>query len=301
MDHLGELATILRRKRFVTRTDAVALGISDGAFTHFAHRLRLAQLHQGVWAPEESELGHRYAAHAALTAVGEPSLLTGATALHLTGAIGEPPARVEVVVPLRRSPARRDGICVHHTSTYDRIRFRNDGDLRLASAARAATDYAAHATFTELAKALGHVDRLRLATVVGVQAELAARKRFAGRGTLRAVLADMAGEVAHSNYERLGRRLLKDAGHRPHPRPLEVFRNGNRIAEIDVAFPQSLYGVEIDGPHHLLAATAAADRVRDRRLNGAGWTIDRFFWFELDDRPQWFVAEVSRRLAERPQ
>jgi hypothetical protein len=28
----------------------------------------------------------------------------------------------------------------------------------------------------------------------------------------------------------------------------------------------------------------------------AGWTIDRFFWFELDERPDRFVREVAGRL-----
>lgn len=71
------------------------------------------------------------------------------------------------------------------------------------------------------------------------------------------------------------------------------------IGEIDIAYPDILHGVEIDGPHHLLADVAAADRIRDRELNRLGWQIDRFFWFELDERPDWFVAEIKRRIAER--
>jgi very-short-patch-repair endonuclease len=85
----------------------------------------------------------------------------------------------------------------------------------------------------------------------------------------------------------------------PHRQPLTVESNNRIVAEIDIPFVQVRYGVEIDGPHHLLPNVAAADRTRDRALHRLGWVIDRFFWFEVEDRPRWFVTQVQRRLEER--
>lgn len=295
MDPLSSLSATLAQQGFLTRSDGLADGIGDSSFTHFARRLGLVQTHRGLWTPPLPPLDLGRAAAAALTLVGAPALITGATALALYG-IAEAAEDVEVVVPLGRSPVRREGICVHHTCTYDRIRYQHVRGLPTAAPPRCIADFAAHAKAKQLAVAVANGDRVRKLTVSGLDRELSARRRFPGRGTLRHVVVDMKGEVTHSSQERRARRLLAGAGHRPHRRPLPVLANGSLIAEIDVAFEPLKYGVEVDGPHHLLVEVAAADRARDRRLERAGWTIDRFFWFEIDERPEWFVAEVSRRI-----
>ena len=72
-----------------------------------------------------------------------------------------------------------------------------------------------------------------------------------------------------------------------------------RLAEVDIPFFELCYGVEIDGPHHLLPEQAAKDRARDRMLaRTCGWSIDRYLWFELEDDPERFVREVQARLRE---
>lgn len=299
VDVVRHLAVQLRRRGFVTRSDALEAGIRDSTFDRAVRHLGLTSHHHGLWVPEEADLAFSHAAVAALESIPEPALLTGATALQLLGVTAATSENVEVVVPLRRSPAPRDGVCIHHTVNFDSIRYQHVGDLRVAAAARAVADFAAHATVKQIAVVLAETDRLRIVRPKQVVAEIVARKRFPGRGRLRTVADDMTGEVTHSSYERRARRLLAGANIFPHRRPLTIETAGGLAAEIDLAFPGVLYGVEIDGPHHLLADVAAADRIRDRRLRRAGWEIDRFFWFELEERPTWFVNEVARRLAER--
>ena len=299
MDALREIEMQLRRRGFATRVDAVGAGVPDSTFTDLAARLGLTDRHTGLWAPSEAPLPPRRAAEAALAVVGEPALLTGATGLALLGVTEAAQADAEVVVPLRRSPVSREGICVHHTSTYDDVRSQTVDGLSVARAERCFMDLAAHATHKEITTLVAHADRRRLVTLGTLDAEVARRKRFPGRTLIRRAIAEMRDEVVHSAYERLGRRLLREAGHKPHRRPLTVTSGQRLVAEIDISFEARMYGVEIDGPHHLLADVAAADRTRDRRLEDLGWQIDRFFWFELDERPRWFVAEVTRRLAAR--
>ena len=140
------------------------------------------------------------------------------------------------------------------------------------------------------------LDRLRITTPGAISRHVERRGRFPGVPTLRAALARVEGDLAHSATEARGRRLVTEAGLRPHPAPYAVVVEGRPIAEIDIAFPRCRYGVEIDGPHHLLAEVARADRARDRLLRTHGWWIDRFTVDDVDDTPRAFLTAVSRGL-----
>jgi very-short-patch-repair endonuclease len=78
-----------------------------------------------------------------------------------------------------------------------------------------------------------------------------------------------------------------------------VVHRQRNVAEIDIPFLDLLYGVEIDGPPHLLPEVAARDRKRDRMLRrDCGIDIDRYLWFELEEEPARFVREVTTRLRD---
>jgi very-short-patch-repair endonuclease len=51
--------------------------------------------------------------------------------------------------------------------------------------------------------------------------------------------------------------------------------------------------VEVDGPHHLLAAQREKDHVRDRKVRRARWTVERFSTEMIDLRPTVFEAQVT--------
>lgn len=133
----------------------------------------------------------------------------------------------------------------------------------------------------------------------GLLGEIDARKRYPGRANLRRAYGLLTGEIVHSGSERLARRLLRGADLSFGAKPLPIEVAGRLIAEIDIPFAPHRYGVEVDGPHHLLPNVAAADRARDRTLEQVGWKIDRFYWFEVEERAAYFVAEVQRALARR--
>ncbi len=138
------------------------------------------------------------------------------------------------------------------------------------------------------------MDRLRLGTVASLREHCVRRGRFPGNGRLVEVLDTLDVELVHSQAERIGRRAIRAAGLRPEPRPYVVMKDGIRLAEIDIAFPPLLYGVEIDGPHHLMPAMVQADKVRDRQLEQQQWRIDRFSADEVCRRPELFAAAVRR-------
>ena len=284
---------------FVTRHDVRTAGVPSSSFTAHARTIGWAPRHRALWVPTGLTLSHEQVLHAAVTSIDGRVLVTGASALFLDGVLDRPPERAELLVDAARTPAARDGVCLHRTTTFAGVRGRNRGPLQLAETARAFADLAAHATVDELCLAIAAALRTRRCTLDALERELARRKRFPGRANLRLALALMRGEVTHSGNERLARRLLRRAGMVPLPRPLTVLLIGAPAAEIDIPFPDIHYGVEADGPHHLVPSVATADRQRDRRLRREGWEIDRFWWYEIEQRQTWLVQEVSKRWVER--
>jgi very-short-patch-repair endonuclease len=80
---------------------------------------------------------------------------------------------------------------------------------------------------------------------------------------------------------------------------LEVRDETGLLAIADVAFPARRLIVEIDGwAVHTSPGACQRDRERQNRLVAAGWTVLRFTWRDLSERPDYVIA-VIRRLLDR--
>jgi hypothetical protein len=251
----------------------------------------------GIWVPDKKKVSYAVRCRAAVAYVGGPVLLTGASALLHLAVVRQPPDKVELLLPTDRWIKPRGGLCPHYTTGFASIQAVPCDGMRLAWAARALADYAAHAGVSVLCRAIADATRLRHCTLAQVGAELHARRSFRGRAKLGRAYGELSGELNHSSYEEYGRRLLREAGEDVPPRPMPVVHNERDVAEVDLPWHDLRYGVEIDGPPHLLPEVAAKDRARDRMLARlCGWTIDRYLWFELEEQPERFVREVTDRL-----
>ena len=114
---------------------------------------------------------------------------------------------------------------------------------------------------------------------------------------MRALL-DRTGDGAHSELERLGVSLLKEAGIIGFTPNLKVRLTGGRTAEIDLAFPDRRIAIELDGyAFHSGAAAFRRDLRRANALMRDGWTVRRFSWDDLLNDPDGFVATVAELLA----
>lgn len=278
------------------RTGSLPEGLSAKRLRRHLRRIGWSPWVAGFWVPADPP-PFLVRCRIALAAVGPEAVLTGASALWAYGVLDDEPADVELLMPATRWVRAPAKVHVRHTTDTEALRSSSPQGLRCAWAARAIADYAGEASQTCLCRATANAVRLRRCTLAQVGAELARRERFPGRGRLRAAVDELGEELNHSGSERLGRGLLRAAGVAVPSRPGPVLRGDRPVAEIDLPFYDVCYGVEIDGPPHLLPDQAARDAARDRMLGrDCDWTIDRFFWFELEEHPERFVREVVTRL-----
>jgi very-short-patch-repair endonuclease len=128
----------------------------------------------------------------------------------------------------------------------------------------------------------------------------ASDSRFSRRAERRVRAAlTLADARSESAFETLIRRLLVRAGLAPEALQHEVRdADGRFLARLDMAWPSLRLAVEADGrAHHDTLPALYRDRVRANDLALAGWTILRFTWADLQQRPEWVVAQVRRAIA----
>lgn len=298
MDTWAAISDIaMRQYGAVSRTQCLELGLASSSLDDHARRFRWQTLHPGVYALPGTARSFAQLATAACLAIESPALLTGSSALHMLGSMDARPSRIPLLLPARRAVPSREGIDIVRTERFDHVRSVTRGGLRLAAPPRAAADHARHLGPVPLGRVMAKACGLRQASPRDYAGELAARGRFPGRTPFRTALAMLQGELTHSGAERAARRHARAAGIEVWPRPYPVEHRGRVIAEIDMAAPWVLYGVEIDGPHHDLPEQAAADKQRDRELRRLGWTIDRFPVELIERHPEQFVREVRAAIS----
>jgi very-short-patch-repair endonuclease len=96
-----------------------------------------------------------------------------------------------------------------------------------------------------------------------------------------------------SEAERLLITVLRDAG-------VTGWRVGYRVDryELDFAFPGERLAIEVDGwAWHSDVERFRHDRRRQNALVLAGWTVLRFTWHDLTQRPETVVFQVRTALA----
>lgn len=66
---------------------------------------------------------------------------------------------------------------------------------------------------------------------------------------------------------------------------------------LDIAFPDRRVAVEVDGwAWHVDAERFRNDRRKGNALTAAGWTLLRFTWHDLHERPEQVVVEIRAVL-----
>lgn len=117
-----------------------------------------------------------------------------------------------------------------------------------------------------------------------------------GNTQLRILLA-LTADGAAAESERLLQRMLRAAGISGWRANYVVRQAGRFVACIDVAVPAAMLAIEVDGfAYHSAVDRFERDRQRQNRLVGLGWTVLRFTWYDLAERPDEVIATICAHL-----
>jgi putative AbiEi antitoxin of type IV toxin-antitoxin system/uncharacterized protein DUF559 len=228
----------------------------------------------------------------------------GAVASHRSAAVlwdleGCRPGVPELSIPNGRR-YRRANVRMHESTDLDLVKPVRRRGIPTTAVARTLLDLGGVVDRNRVHVALDDARRRRLTdwdTLLETLTSHARRGRN-GVGTLRAILEDHYGEleVTDSGFERLVTALLLGAGL---PRPVlhhEVIVRG-ACCHVDLAYPDALVAIELDGRDHLRPEVFETDRPRQNGVVLAGWTVLRFTWKQYRHRPHEIVADVRAALA----
>ncbi len=273
----------------VTHGQLLATGLTAKAIEHRVRVGRLHRLLRGVFAVRYGSLTAMGCNVAALLYAGEDAVLSHESAAAHWG-MAPHPSFVAITVIGRRVRAQ-PGLRVHHTTTLDLQDVRLHHGLPVTSPARTLIDCAAGTL--PIDRLLNEARALNLITDQDIHQAMERCPRRKGLGTMRALLhAERDTGFTRSHAERLLKRMVKQAG-------IETPILNSRVegVEAEAYWPQHKLAVEVDGyQYHGRWTSFQSDRARDNRLVTAGYTVLRFTWHQLTQRPLYVLAQIVQML-----
>ena len=289
---MGIEGALREQSGVISRTQAIAAGVSSDQIDRRLRSGRWQRLYPGVYRAMDRALTTRARIHAALLWAGDEATLSGVAAAWWHELWERAPTKIEVTVPRNRSLRPRRSVRLRRRELDWLDRTHVDG-LWVTGRPLAALE-AAVALDTDgpamLDRALQR--RVSFADVLAAHSRNLGRRGSEAAGRLLRSSADLAASEA----ERLLGRLLRAAGVRGWVR-------GYWLAgyQLDFAFPQFRIAIEVDGwAWHVDLDRFRGDRRRQNALELAGWTVLRFTWHDLTDRPEEVIGEVTKAVRVLP-
>lgn len=293
-------ARAARQRMLVTVSDVEAAG---GSRAHVHNRIagrRWRRVDDGVYLIEGAPFPWETQLLAAVLAAGGGAVASHLAAARLWGLPGFGTAGLELSIPRGRR-YRRPGIRSHESTDLDRCAVVSRSEVPVTDIERTLLDLGRYVGVRRLERA---VESARRARHTDWESLIRSHTRHARRGRagvrrLRTVILDGAGrrEVTDSEIELIVLGLMRAAGL---PEPVlhhRVTVDGRFVAEVDLAYPRLKIAIECDGSVHLEEEVRDRDLPRQNDLVLAGWTILRFSWNRVVQRPDSVVREIRDAIA----
>lgn len=221
------------------------------------------------------------------------AVFTGETAAWLNGMIDQPPEVVTAVRPGR--PIRTGRFRVGRARLPDELWVERDSGLRVLTQVMTAVDVIPRLG-ARLVDLLLRKSRDVPALLRRFERAMALSGHRPGNPRRRAVLSRTTTNP-WSELERILHDLLEAAAitgwlanH-----PVHV---GAALLHLDVAFPDQLLCIEVDGfAHHSSREAFERDRYRGNLLVLEGWQVLRFTWRVLTEEPQRVIEQIRQALS----
>lgn len=293
------LPVFLRQHWLVTVADVLDAGGSRQTAKHRVATGRWVRVERGVFRPAGVDLTWHAKLLAPILSSGPGAAGSHYAAAALHGIPGFGRGRPELSIPRGREHRRPD-LRIHTSTDLNRCRIETIDGVPVTDINR---------TFLDLARTLGHgrllraiewarrADRTDWSRVIASHAHHARSGRPGVVRLREVILANCdRDEVTDSDFELLALSLLREHNL---PEPAlhhKVFDKGRFVAEVDLAFPALKIAIELDGSHHLEADIREKDLPRQNDLVLLGWTVLRFSWKRLTERPDLVIAEIRAAI-----
>lgn len=283
-----------RQHGLFTRRQATELGLSAKQIEGGARSGRWHRVHRGVYRMAGAPVTELQSVLGAVLAAGAGAMASHRSAAWLWGLTDD--VRLEVTGRLQRFPG--GGVTVHRVRG-DRPRAVLRRGVPSTDPLRTVVDLAGTGDEALVHQALDRGIGNGLFSAAAVEAALGrqARQGLPGVTLLRASLdrrLDGEGERT-SNLESAMDRLIVRHGL---PVPERQHRLEGTRYRLDYAWPGARLAVEVDGyDSHSALEAFRHDRQRQNAVVLAGWTVLRFSWHDVRQRPVQVAAEVKRALA----
>jgi len=293
MDRPSKAWSVMRAQDgLISRAQALDAGLS---YDQVRHRCSVGEwhvVHPGVFRAAGIRPTPRATIRAAGLWAGPRAWVSGPAAACWWSMIERPPGIVEVTVPRSRFLRPPPGIAIRRsdldradTIVYDGLPVTQEAYSAIYGAVCLGAD------------GPSMLDRALQQSVPVLLAEQVLERYPHCRWSAAARRLLAAARDGEAISERLLVRELRRAGiggwvlgHRV-PLP-------GRTAFVDLAFVAEHVGIEVDGwAWHQTPDRFRIDRRRQNGLVLAGWTVLRFTWFDLTERPAYVIQEIRRALS----
>jgi very-short-patch-repair endonuclease len=235
---------------------------------------------------------------AAVLAVGRGAMASHTAAARVWG-VPLDVWRPEVTVRDRARSPRAPGIVVHRPVVLLDLEPTRRRGIPVTTPLRLLVDLGRPGRTDDLELALDAFHTNRLVPLASARAVLERHTRRGGAGAraLRNVLDRWAlgSDIADSEFELVVRTRLAR-----HGLPEPTFHHRIGRYEVDVAFPDALVAVEVDGwATHGRRDAFEHDRARDLELAARGWLVVRLTWWAVTQRPDLPFRRLRQVLERR--
>jgi hypothetical protein len=289
-----------RSGKVFTRADALVGGITDRQLTGRIRRGEIVVLRPGVYVDASEEVDAVMLATAALSKLGPEAAASHQTAalIHGIALLGPRVAAVDITRPaaVDRTPdgypglrSLRAGLPPDHVVEI--------GGLRVTSASRTVFDVARKSSFRSGVTSVDSALHAGLVTSDSMLAVTRDCRRWPGKR--RAVAAMEFGDpLCESVTESVSRVAFRDHG-LPAPRSQVVLGDlEGVIGRVDFFWDEGVVG-EADGRIKYAGDDLTplwAEKLRQERLENAGFIVVRWTWSELFNHPDRVVRRIRRAL-----
>lgn len=284
--------TARRQGGVVTAAQLRTAGVTRDGRRHLVESGALTGLARGVYLTRGTPMTLRARLWAAVLCTDGAVGFTSAA--HQWGMLPAPPARVDIVLGHDRRVTIPSGVRVLRVVRLRRETIRTIDGLPITTRTASAIDHLSRLRLSEATRFTDRALQQSWLTLDDLDRRLRQEPGRRGNGRIREVLQHCA-DGAAAESERLLHALLRAAGVRGWVANHRVHIGSASSVVVDVAFPALRLAIEVDGwAYHSDVDRFQRDRSKQNALITLGWTVLRFTWADLSERPQDVLALIAR-------